>query len=87
MVHKKVAMPTSRKPKNKWKALLRIVQKYGKHTIGSLIVLVCLYLLILGKLSKETIFTVLAVLIAAGYLPKIKDDDDEDNSSDSASRD
>jgi hypothetical protein len=69
-------MPT-KKPVNKWIKVLAVIQKHGKKTIGSAAILVCLYLLIVGKLSIEVMASVVVTLVASGYLPKIKDDDDE----------
>ena len=63
-----------RKPTKARKAV-DIVLKYWRGTIGSLVVLVSIFLLIFKKIEAETLAAIIAALIAAGYIPKAKDDE------------
>jgi hypothetical protein len=52
-----------------------VVLKYWRSTIGSLLVLVSVFLLILKKIEVETLAAIIAALIAAGYIPKSKENE------------
>jgi len=65
---------TTRK-KNKLKMIGNVVLKYWRSTIGSLLVLVSVFLLILKKIEVETLAAIIAALIAAGYIPKSKENE------------
>jgi hypothetical protein len=63
-----------RKPTKTRKAI-DIIVKYWRSTVGSLVVLVSIFLLIFKKIEAETLAAIIAALIAAGYIPKAKDDE------------
>jgi hypothetical protein len=54
---------------------LDIIVKYWRSTVGSLVVLISIFLLIFKKIEVETLAAIIAALIAAGYIPKAKDDE------------
>lgn len=60
---------------NKAKRILNVVSKHWRKTIGSLAVLISIILLILKIISTETLAAIIAALIAAGYIPKSKNDE------------
>jgi hypothetical protein len=63
-----------RKPTKTRKAI-DIIVKYWRSTVGSLVVLLSVFLLIFKKIEAETLAAIIAALIAAGYIPKAKDDE------------
>jgi hypothetical protein len=63
-----------RKPTKTRKAI-DIIVKYWRSTVGSLVVLLSVFLLIFKKIEAETLAAIIAALIAAGYIPKTKDDE------------
>lgn len=56
----------------KIKKILNVVFKYWRSTTGSLVVLVSVFMLIFKKINIETLTAIVAALIAAGYIPKSK---------------
>jgi hypothetical protein len=67
---------TIRRRRSKFMIVLDIIIKHWRGTIGSLMVIVMVFLLIFKKITVETMAACIAALIAAGYLPKKKDDDE-----------
>jgi hypothetical protein len=67
---------TIRRRKSKFMIVLDIIIKHWRGTIGSLMVIVMVFLLIFKLITVETMAACIAALIAAGYLPKRKDDDE-----------
>jgi hypothetical protein len=63
----------------KSKKIFNIVIKHWRSTIGSLMILVSIYLLIFKVISTETMAAIVAALIAAGYIPKAKSDESADS--------
>jgi hypothetical protein len=63
-----------RKRANKPRRIIDIIVKHWRSTIGSLMILVSIFLLIFKVISTETLAAIVATLIAAGYIPKVKDD-------------
>jgi len=63
----------------KTKKIFNIIIKHWRSTIGSLMILVSIYLLIFKVISTETMAAIVAALIAAGYIPKAKSDESADN--------
>jgi dolichyl-phosphate-mannose--protein O-mannosyl transferase len=61
----------------KTKAILNVVFKYWRSTTGSLVVLVSVFLLIFKRINIETLTAIVAALIAAGYIPKSKKNEEE----------
>jgi hypothetical protein len=61
----------------KLKKILNVVLKYWRSTVGSLVVLVAVFLLIFKKIETETLAAIIAALIAAGYIPKAKKNEEE----------
>jgi hypothetical protein len=61
----------------KLKKILNVVLKYWRSTVGSLVVLVAVFLLIFKKIETETLAAIIAALIAAGYIPKSKINEEE----------
>jgi hypothetical protein len=61
----------------KLKKILNVVLKYWRSTVGSLVVLVAVFLLIFKKITTETLAAIIAALIAAGYIPKTKNNENE----------
>jgi hypothetical protein len=59
---------------NKSRRIVDIIVKHWKPTIGSLTILVAVFLLIIKKIEVETLAAIVAALLAAGYIPKSKDD-------------
>lgn len=59
---------------NKGKRICNVILKHWKPTIGSLVILVSVFLLILKKIEVETLAAIVAAMVAAGYIPKAKDD-------------
>jgi hypothetical protein len=51
-----------------------VVVKHWRGTIGSLMILVSIFLLIFKVITAETLTAIIAALIAAGYIPKAKSD-------------
>ena len=51
-----------------------IIVKHWRSTIGSLMILVSIFLLIFKVITAETLTAIIAALIAAGYIPKAKSD-------------
>lgn len=60
---------------NKAKRIYNIILKHWKATVGSLVILISVFLLILKKIEVETLAAIVAALLAAGYLPKATDND------------
>jgi len=54
--------------------IVDIIVKHWRGTIGSLMILASIFLLIFKVISTETLAAIVAALIAAGYIPKAKDD-------------
>jgi hypothetical protein len=54
--------------------VLDIIIKHWRSTIGSLMILASVFLLIFKVISTETLAAIVAALIAAGYIPKAKED-------------
>jgi hypothetical protein len=67
---------TIRRKKSKFMVILDIIIKHWRETIGSLLVILMVFLLIFKLITVETMAACIAALIAAGYLPKKKDDDE-----------
>jgi hypothetical protein len=63
----------------KTKKIFNIIIKHWRSTIGSLMILVSIYLLIFKVISTETMAAIVAALIAAGYIPKAKSDESADS--------
>ena len=59
----------------KSKKIFNIIIKHWRSTIGSLMILVSIYLLIFKVITTETMAAIVAALIAAGYIPKVKSDE------------
>lgn len=59
---------------SKGKRICNVILKHWKPTIGSLVILVSVFLLILKKIEVETLAAIVAAMVAAGYIPKAKDD-------------
>jgi hypothetical protein len=59
----------------KSKKIFNIIIKHWRSTIGSLMILVSIYLLIFKVITTETMAAIVAALIAAGYIPKAKSDE------------
>jgi len=51
-----------------------VIVKHWRSTIGSLMILVSIFLLIFKVITAETLTAIIAALIAAGYIPKAKSD-------------
>jgi hypothetical protein len=64
---------------SKSKKIFNIVIKHWRSTIGSLMILVSIYLLIFKVITTETMAAIVAALIAAGYIPKAKSDESADS--------
>jgi len=58
----------------KSRKVLDIIVKHWRSTIGSLMILVSIFLLIFKVITAETLTAIIAALIAAGYIPKAKSD-------------
>ena len=54
--------------------VLDVIVKHWRSTIGSLMILTSVFLLIFKVISTETLAAIVAALIAAGYIPKAKED-------------
>ena len=54
--------------------VLDIIIKHWRSTIGSLMILTSVFLLIFKVITTETLAAIVAALIAAGYIPKAKED-------------
>ncbi len=54
--------------------ILDVIVKHWRSTIGSLMILVSIFLLIFKVITSETLTAIIAALIAAGYIPKAKSD-------------
>jgi hypothetical protein len=67
---------TIRRKKSKFMVILDIIIKHWRGTLGSLMVIVMVFLLIFKLITVETMVASIAALLAAGYLPKRKDDDE-----------
>jgi hypothetical protein len=63
----------------KSKKIFNIIIKHWRSTIGSLMILVSIYLLIFKVITTETMAAIVAALIAAGYIPKAKSDESADS--------
>jgi len=63
----------------KTKKIFNIIIKHWRSTIGSLMILLSIYLLIFKVISTETMAAIVAALIAAGYIPKAKSDESADS--------
>lgn len=69
-------MTQSPRKRSKPMAMIDIVRKYWKTTMGSLLVIVLVILRIFKQIDNETLVSSIAALVAAGYLPKRKDSDE-----------
>jgi hypothetical protein len=58
----------------KSRKVLDVIVKHWRSTIGSLLILASIFLLIFKVISTETLAAIVAALIAAGYIPKAKED-------------
>jgi len=54
--------------------VIDVIVKHWRSTIGSLMILVAIFLLIFKVITAETLTAIIAALIAAGYIPKAKSD-------------
>jgi hypothetical protein len=63
-----------RKRATKPRRFVDVVVKHWRGTIGSLMILVSIFLLIFKVITAETLTAIIAALIAAGYIPKAKSD-------------
>jgi len=54
--------------------VIDVIVKHWRSTIGSLMILVAIFLLIFKVIKAETLTAIIAALIAAGYIPKAKSD-------------
>jgi len=63
-----------RKRATKPRRVVDVVVKHWRGTIGSLMILVSIFLLIFKVITAETLTAIIAALIAAGYIPKSKSD-------------
>jgi hypothetical protein len=63
-----------RKRATKPRRIIDIIVKHWRSTIGSLVILISIFLLIFKVISTETLAAIVTALIAAGYIPKAKDD-------------
>lgn len=63
-------------PKRPTKArrVIDVIVKHWRSTIGSLVILVAIFLLIFKVITAETLTAIIAALLAAGYIPKAKSD-------------
>lgn len=59
----------------KTQKLIMALRKNLMPTIGSAVILICIFLLIFKVITVETLAAIVAALIAAGYVPKSKSDD------------
>jgi hypothetical protein len=59
----------------KARRIVDIIVKHWRPTIGSLTILVSIYMLILKKIEVETLAGIVAALLAAGYIPKANQDE------------
>lgn len=66
----------SRKP-TKHRRIIDIIVKHWRSTVGSLMILVSIFLLIFKLITTETLAAIIAALIAAGYIPKAKTNDSD----------
>jgi len=58
----------------KSRRVIDVIVKHWRSTIGSLMILVSIFLLIFKVITAETLTAIIAALIAAGYIPKAKSD-------------
>lgn len=70
-----------KKQESKAMQIFKILLKYGKPTIGVTTVIICTYLVIFKMISLETLTGIVLALVSAGIIPKPKDDNDDDDSS------
>ena len=63
-----------RKRATKQRRILDVIVKHWRGTIGSLMILVSIFLLIFKVITAETLTAIIAALLAAGYIPKAKSD-------------
>ena len=54
--------------------IIDVIVKHWRSTVGSLMILVSIFLLIFKVITAETLTAIIAALIAAGYIPKAKSD-------------
>lgn len=59
----------------KSRRIIDIIIKHWRPTIGSLTILICVYMVILKRIEIETLAGIVAALLAAGYIPKAKTDE------------
>ena len=57
--------------------LIRIIVKYWRPTIGSLTIIISVYLLVFKVITTESLAAIVAAMVAAGYIPKSKSSNDE----------
>ena len=57
--------------------VIRIIVKYWRPTIGSLTIIISVYLLVLKVITTESLAAIVAAMVAAGYIPKSKTTGDE----------
>lgn len=58
----------------KSRRVVDVIVKHWRGTIGSLMILVSIFLLIFKVITAETLTAIIAALIAAGYIPKANSD-------------
>jgi O-antigen/teichoic acid export membrane protein len=67
-------MKRKRNP-NKYKAVIDVILKHWRTTFGAVIVLISTFSLIFKFVSIEVYAAIISAMVAAGYLPKQKDDE------------
>jgi hypothetical protein len=67
-------MKRTRNP-NRSKAVLDVILKHWRTTFGAVIVLISTFGLIFKLVSIEVYAAIISAMVAAGYLPKQKDDE------------
>lgn len=65
----------ARRATTKTQKVIAALRKNLMPTIGSAVVLICIFLLIFKVITVETLAAIVATLVAAGYIPKSKSDD------------
>jgi hypothetical protein len=59
----------------KTRKIIDIIVKHWRQTVGSLVILISIFLLLLKRIEVETLAGIVAALLAAGYIPKSKSDE------------
>jgi len=60
---------------NKYKPVIDVILKHWRTTFGSVIVLISTFGLIFKFISIEVYAAIISAMVAAGYLPKQKDNE------------